>query len=407
MPMEFTVARSRNKQNDTLVEGGLLSTEGIIIISEFVSSARVMRGGIMINPWRTEEVKGALLRVLEMCRAERADRMRSNLEFSTRLTTTNWTLQVLQDLKSVEKSDDVNSYSAMGFGMGFRVMGLKSGFELVDTLSLTKSYRNAHSRLIILDWGGTLGAENDKVDKLQAYAIAQGNVVVGGLGVTGADNSSLTVNIPTVGRIPRGASVERIVPTEFLNTDFIILNLHRGDFSTAYNVSEAINNNFGTDTAIPLDTNSIRVRAPSDPSQKVAFVSLLENIEVDRAVPPAKIIVNSRTGTLVISGNVKVTPAAVSHGTLSVRVNEDQNIDGGDAIAIGEGAEANAGAAAVPDTEIEVQEDVAKAFLFDAGVSLSDLVDAINAVGATPSDLVAILEALREAGALNAELIVI
>ena len=241
----------------------------------------------------------------------------------------------------------------------------------------------------------------------ETYAIAQGNVVVGGLGVTGADNSSLTVNIPTVGRIPRGASVERIVPTEFLNTDFIILNLHRGDFSTAYNVSEAINNNFGTDTAIPLDTNSIRVRAPSDPSQKVAFVSLLENIEVDRAVPPAKIIVNSRTGTLVISGNVKVTPAAVSHGTLSVRVNEDQNIDGGDAIAIGEGAEANAGAAAVPDTEIEVQEDVAKAFLFDAGVSLSDLVDAINAVGATPSDLVAILEALREAGALNAELIVI
>ena len=133
---------------------------------------------------------------------------------------------------------------------------------------------------------------------------------------------------------------------------------------------------------------------------------MLENIEVDRAVPPAKIIVNSRTGTLVISGNVKVTPAAVSHGTLSVRVNEDQNIDGGDAIAIGEGAQANA-AAAVPDTEIVVQEDVAKAFLFDAGVSLSDLVDAINAVGATPSDLVAILEALREAGALNAELIVI
>jgi flagellar P-ring protein precursor FlgI len=240
----------------------------------------------------------------------------------------------------------------------------------------------------------------------ETYAIAQGNVVVGGLGVTGADNSSLTVNIPTVGRIPRGASVERIVPTEFLNTDFVILNLHRGDFSTAYNVSEAINNSFGADTAIPLDTNSIRVRAPSDPSQKVAFVSLLENLEVERAEPPAKIIVNSRTGTLVISGNVKVTPAAVSHGTLSVRVNEDQNVDGGDAIAIGEGAQANA-AAAVPDTEIVVEEDVAKAFLFDAGVSLSDLVDAINAVGATPSDLVAILEALREAGALNAELIVI
>ena len=128
--------------------------------------------------------------------------------------------------------------------------------------------------------------------------------------------------------------------------------LHRGDFSTANNVAQVINNNFGADTAIPLDTNSIRVRAPNDPAQKVSFVSVLENLEVERGAPPAKIIVNSRTGTLVISGNVKVTPAAVSHGTLSVRVNEDQNIDGGDAIAIGEGAQANAGAAAAPDTTL-------------------------------------------------------
>ena len=241
----------------------------------------------------------------------------------------------------------------------------------------------------------------------ETYAIAQGNVVVGGLGVEGGDNSSLTVNIPTVGRIPRGASVERLVPTEFLSTDFVILNLHQGDFSTANNIANAIDGVLGVGTAIPLDTNSIRVKAPEDPTQKVAFVSILENIEVERSEPAAKIIVNSRTGTLVISGNVKVTPAAVSHGTLSVKVSEDVNVEGGDAVAVGAGAQANAAAAAVPDTEIEVEEDLAKAFLFDAGVSLSDLVDAINAVGATPSDLVAILEALREAGALNAELIVI
>jgi flagellar P-ring protein precursor FlgI len=242
----------------------------------------------------------------------------------------------------------------------------------------------------------------------ETYAIAQGNIVVGGLGVEGGDNSSLTVNIPTVGRIPRGASVERLVPTEFLSTDFVILNLHRGDFSTANNIANAVNDTLGPGTAIPLDTNSIRVRAPADPTQKVSFVSILENIDVERGTPPAKIIVNSRTGTLVISGNVKVTPAAVSHGTLSVKVSEDVNIEGGDATAIGDGAQANAAAAAaVPDTEIVVEEDLAKAFLFDSGVSLSDLVDAINAVGATPSDLVAILEALREAGALNAELIVI
>jgi flagellar P-ring protein precursor FlgI len=241
----------------------------------------------------------------------------------------------------------------------------------------------------------------------ETYAIAQGNVIVGGLGVQGADNSSLTVNIPTVGRIPRGASVERLVPTEFLDTDFVILNLHRGDFSTANNIALKINEVFGEGTALPLDTNSIRVIAPAKAEEKVGFVSVLENLEVTRSDPPAKIIVNSRTGTLVISGNVKVTPAAVSHGSLSVKVNENVSVEGGDAVAVGAGAQANAAGQAVPNTEITVEEDTAKAFLFDGGVSLNELVDAINSVGATPSDLVAILEALREAGALNAELIVI
>ena len=242
----------------------------------------------------------------------------------------------------------------------------------------------------------------------ETYAIAQGNVVVGGLGVEGADNSSLTVNIPTVGRIPGGASVERMVETAFLDTDFVILNLHQGDFSTALNISQAINETFGDGMAMPLDKNSIRVRAPNDPSQKVGFVSMLENLEVEKASPPAKIIINSRTGTIVISGDVKVMPAAVAHGSLKVTVNENVNVDQADALAVGAGANANAGPAVEnPDTEIEVEEDVAKAFLFGQGVSLSDIVDSINAVGATSSDLVAILEALREAGALNAELIVI
>ena len=242
----------------------------------------------------------------------------------------------------------------------------------------------------------------------ETYAIAQGNVVVGGLGVEGADNSSLTVNIPTVGRIPGGASVERMVETAFLDTDFVILNLHQGDFSTALNISQVINETFGDGMAMPLDKNSVRVRAPNDPSQKVGFVSMLENLEVEKASPPAKIIINSRTGTIVISGDVKVMAAAVAHGSLKVTVNEDVNVDQADALAVGAGANANAGPAVEnPDTEIEVEEAVAKAFLFGQGVSLSDIVDSINAVGATSSDLVAILEALREAGALNAELIVI
>jgi flagellar P-ring protein precursor FlgI len=242
----------------------------------------------------------------------------------------------------------------------------------------------------------------------ETYAIAQGNVVVGGLGVEGADNSSLTVNIPTVGRIPGGASVERMVETAFLDTDFVILNLHQGDFSTALNISQAINETFGDEMAMALDKNSIRVRAPNDPSQKVGFVSMLENLEVEKASPPAKIIINSRTGTIVISGDVKVMPAAVAHGSLKVTVNEDVNVDQAGALAVGAGANANAGPAVEnPDTDIKIEEEVAKAFLFGQGVSLSDIVDSINAVGATSADLVAILEALREAGALNAELIVI
>ena len=242
----------------------------------------------------------------------------------------------------------------------------------------------------------------------ETYAIAQGNVVVGGLGVEGADNSSLTVNIPTVGRIPGGASVERMVETAFLDTDFVILNLHQGDFSTALNISQVINETFGDGIAMPLDKNSVRVRAPNDPSQKVGFVSMLENLEVEKASPPAKIIINSRTGTIVISGDVKVMPAAVAHGSLKVTVNEDVNVDQAGALAVGAGANANAGPAVEnPDTDIKIEEEVAKAFLFGQGVSLSDIVDSINAVGATSADLVAILEALREAGALNAELIVI
>ena len=267
---------------------------------------------------------------------------------------------------------------------------------VVSTAGQAKSLRGGTLLMTPL-----LGADGE------TYAVAQGNLMVGGLGVEGGDGSSLTVNIPTVGRIPGGASVERMIDTPFLTDENIMLNLHQGDFTTANNITTAINETFGEGTAISLDTNSIRVVAPQDPTLKVGFVSVLENIEVVRSEPPAKIIVNSRTGTLVISGNVKVTPAAVSHGTLSVRVNEDVNVQGGDATAIGDGAQANAGAQAVPDTEIVVEEQTAKAFLFDAGVSLNELVDAINAVGATPSDLVAILEALREAGALNAELIVI
>ena len=233
---------------------------------------------------------------------------------------------------------------------------------------------------------------------------------VGGLGVTGNDGSSLTVNIPTVGRIPGGASVERMVETPFQTLENIILNLHQSDFSTSIKVADAINVVFGPAVAVPLDSSSIKVRAPSDPGQKVSFVSLLQDIEVDPARPAAKVIVNARSGTIVIGGDVRVTPAVVTHGSLTVKVKEDKKVVQGDptVTTTAAGATVLPGAATeIADTEIDVEEETARAFVFDTGVELSDIVDAINAVGAGASDLVEILTALREAGALRAEIIII
>ena len=268
----------------------------------------------------------------------------------------------------------------------------------VSTVGKSKSLRGGTLLMTPL-----LGADGE------TYAIAQGNMVVGGLGVSGNDGSSVIVNIPTVGTIPRGATVERLIDNPFLTSENIILNLNQGDFSTALAVSESINEIFGPDVSVPLDASSIKIRAPLDPSQKVAFVSLLENIEVEPARPKAKVIINARTGTIVIGGDVRITPAAVTHGKLTVRVNESQNITPTqNVIATDDQIVATpGGAVATPETEADVEEQIARSFVFDPGVELATIVDAINDVGATASDLVAILEALREAGSLRAELIII
>ncbi len=268
----------------------------------------------------------------------------------------------------------------------------------VSTIGGAKSLRGGTLLMTPL-----LGADGE------TYGIAQGNLVVGGLGVEGQDNSSLVVNVPTVGRIPRGATAERMVESTFLETEHLILNLNRGDFTASANMAEAINSIFGPDIAVPLDANSVRVRAPQDPSQRVAFVSLLENIEVEPVEPPAQVIINSRTGTVVIGGNVRVTPAAVTHGSLTVRVNERLNVAQGASVVSNDNQTIIAPGEPVvtPESTVDATEEPARAFVFDGGFSLSSLVDSINAVGASASDLVAILEALREAGALRAELIII
>ena len=256
--------------------------------------------------------------------------------------------------------------------------------------------------------GGTLLMTPLKGADGKTYAIAQGNLAVGGFGVEGADGSSMSVNIPTVGTISNGATVERMVEAPFINSNNFVMNLHQGDFTTANRITEEINKVFGPDVAKALDHTSISVRAPKDPSQKVSFMSLLENIEVDPASPIAKVVVNARTGTIVIGGDVRVTPAAVSHGSLTVKVNEDTNTTPGQVLYDDAGNVTTTTAAnEEKDTEIEAGADKASAFVFDAGTSLADVVDAINAIGTTSADLVAILEALRAAGALRAQMIII
>ena len=268
----------------------------------------------------------------------------------------------------------------------------------VSTLGQSKSLRGGTLLMTPL-----LGADGE------TYAVAQGNLLVGGLGVEGNDGSSLIVNIPTVGRVPGGGTVERLIETTFLETDNLVLNLHQGDFSVTNQVAEAINDIFGGGVAVPLDARSVRVRAPLDPSQKVSFVSMLENIEIEPERTAAKVVVNARTGTIVIGGDVRVTPAAVTHGSLTVRVDEDKNVTQANNVAVTDGVAVTAAGAAVEtaNTEITVEEEPARAFIFDPGVDLSTIVEAINGVGASPADLVAILEALREAGSLRAELVVI
>jgi len=248
--------------------------------------------------------------------------------------------------------------------------------------------------------GGTLLLSPLKGADGNIYAMAQGNLLVGGLGVQGQDGSKITINIPSAGRIPNGATVERTVPSDFHDGNLIVLNLKSPDFTTAQRMAESINKTLGTDTATPLDSTSIRVRAPLDPNQKVGFLSVLENLEVNPGDAPARVIINSRTGTVVIGSHVRVLPAAVSHGNLTVTISESPQVSQPAPLSNGK-------TTVVPSSSIKVEQEKNRMFLFAPGTSLDEIVRAVNQVGAAPGDLVAILEALKEAGALRAELIVI
>jgi flagellar P-ring protein precursor FlgI len=233
----------------------------------------------------------------------------------------------------------------------------------------------------------------------EVYAIAQGNLVVSGFGAQGKDGSSISVNVVSAGA-PNGATVERPAPSDFDQQTGVLLNLNTADFTTAQRLAQVINDRFGPAVAQPVDPTSIHVLAPSDAGQRVAFVAELETLELVPGEAPARVIVNSRTGTVVIGAHVQVMAAAVAHGSLSVTIREHPEVSQPEPFGRGT-------TEVVQRSDVEVNEENNHMFLFDPGVTLDQIVQAVNRVGAAPGDLVGILEALKEAGALRAELIVI
>ncbi|MAV33518.1 MAG: flagellar biosynthesis protein FlgI [Gammaproteobacteria bacterium] len=233
----------------------------------------------------------------------------------------------------------------------------------------------------------------------QVYALAQGPLTVTGIAVNAA-GASVEIGVPTSGRIPNGAILERLIPSSFDTAENVILNLRDADFSTANAISTVINDTYGAGVATALDSVSVAIRAPEDMSQKVAFLSDIESMEVDPGAPVARVVINSRTGTAVINRSVRVGAAAVSHGTLMVRVDAFNEVSQPNAFGDGETVE-------VQNADIEVTEEPSNMFVFEPGIELQEIVDAVNQVGASPSALIAILEALKRAGSLKAELVVI
>ncbi len=234
----------------------------------------------------------------------------------------------------------------------------------------------------------------------KVYAVAQGNLIVGGFGAQGADGSSIKVNIPSAGRIPSGAIIERLVENNFAGGQPIVFNLNRADFTTANQLAKSINTLLGPDVARPIDAVSIVVDSPQNPAQRVDFIAMLENLEVTPGEESAKVIINSRTGTIVVGKNVRVSPVAITHGSLTVSVAESLTVSQPNAFGKGE-------TVVVPTSNLQASEKVNPMFKFAPGATLDDVVRAVNNVGASPSDLMAILEALKQSGALKAELVVI
>ena len=248
--------------------------------------------------------------------------------------------------------------------------------------------------------GGTLLLTSLRGVDGEIYAISQGSLAATGIDATAAAGSKVVIGVPTSARIPQGATVERIVDNPFDKAERVVLNVRDSDFTTTTAIVNVINNRFGADVARAMDGVTVSLQAPLDLTQRVAFMSMVENMDVMPGEPSARVVVNARTGTVVISRNVRVTAAAVSHGTISVSVAVTNEISQ-------PGAFSGGTTAPVQNADVAVSEPNKPMFMFNPGVDLRQIVDAVNQVGATPSALIAILEALKSAGSLRADLLVI
>jgi flagellar P-ring protein precursor FlgI len=247
--------------------------------------------------------------------------------------------------------------------------------------------------------GGTLLLTPLRAANGEAYAMAQGSLVVPGLSAQGKSGSSVTVNTPTAGRIPNGASIEREIESDFDTRATVLLSLKKPHFQTATNIVDAINRAFG-DIASTRDKTSVEVLAPPNPTQRVAFVARLESIAVDVGTERPRIVFNSRTGTVVIPEGVMVHAAAVSHGALKVVISESSQVS--QPMPYGRGQ-----TTVTPQSQVAVDQPGGRMFKWPAGAKLQVIVDIVNSIGATPDDVMAILQALDEAGAIDGELVVI
>ena len=247
--------------------------------------------------------------------------------------------------------------------------------------------------------GGTLITTPLKGADGEIYALAQGNLLVGGAGASGG-GSKVQINHLSAGRIPAGAQVERAVPTAFAFGDTIDLGLNSADFQTARRVAQAINERMGAGVASALDGRLVRLRAPANPDARVSFMAEIEEIPLEATVPVAKVIINTRTGSIVMNQAVTLGPVAVAHANLSVSISATPVVSQPNPLSPGQTVVAE-------KTDIRISQDSGALIKMDAAPQLADLVRMLNGLGATPQDLLAILQAIKAAGAMNAELEVI